>query len=146
MINEKLKLSGKVKVTLLDEHNKIKAQFEQDNLVVTTGLTLTASRLLSNSDNVPSHMAIGSGLTAPVVGNTTLETELGRVVFDSATNTLNVITYIATFPAGTGTGVVAEAGIFNDVSAGTMLNRVTFGTVTKGVLDTMIITWTLTIG
>lgn len=146
MINESLKVSGKVHIVLLDENKQVKESHSFNNLVVTTGLELCASRLIANTDTSPSHMAVGSGLTSPVAGNTALETELGRVAFDSVNLVTTTITYVATFPAGTGTGVVGEAGIFNDVSAGTMLNRVVFGTINKDAADTMIITWTLTIG
>jgi hypothetical protein len=56
-----------------------------------------------------------------------------------------VTTYVASFPAGTGTGAVTEAGIFNASSAGTMLCRTVFGVVNKGVDDAMSITWAITV-
>jgi hypothetical protein len=55
------------------------------------------------------------------------------------------VSYAATFPAGTGTGAVVEAGIFNASSAGTMLCRTTFDVVNKGADDAMSVTWTVTI-
>lgn len=146
MIQDKATMEGKVLITLLDEHGKVKEEKEFKNLVVTTGLTLTASRLLSNTDDVPSHMAIGSGSTPAAAVDTALETEVTRVALTSAANVANVITFVGTYGAGVGTGVITEAGIFNAASVGTLLNRVTFGSVNKGALDTMLITWTLTIG
>lgn len=50
------------------------------------------------------------------------------------------LAHVATFAAGTGTGALTEAGIFNASSAGTMLNRVVFATVNKGASDTLIVT------
>ncbi len=146
MINEYTKATGEVNILLLDEHGKIKQEVDAKNLIVTTGLDHIASRMLSNADSVMSHMAVGTGATPVAAGNTTLETELARVALTSATAVGSIITYIGNYPAGTGTGNLTEAGIFNAGAVGTMLNRVTFGSVNKGALDTMIITWTLTIG
>jgi hypothetical protein len=56
-----------------------------------------------------------------------------------------VATYVASFPAGTGTGAVTEAGIFNASSGGTMLCRTVFSVVNKGADDAMSITWTITV-
>jgi hypothetical protein len=55
------------------------------------------------------------------------------------------VTYIASFPAGTGTGAVVEAGVFNDPTAGTMLCRTVFAVVNKGADDAMSITWAITV-
>jgi hypothetical protein len=55
------------------------------------------------------------------------------------------VTYVATFPAGTGTGAVTEAGIFNASSSGTMLCRTVFPVVNKQSGDSMTITWTVTV-
>ena len=146
MIKETCKLRGKIRLVLRDATGKIKQEIVKDNLIVTTGLALLASRCVSNTDAAPSYMAIGSSLTAPALGDTTLGTELARVALTSGTSAANVVTYVADFPAGTGTGVVTEAGIFNAAVAGAMLNRVTFGTVTKGSSDAMQITWIITLG
>ena len=63
----------------------------------------------------------------------------------------NVITYTATIPADTpdvtapATAAITEAGIFNANSAGTMLARTVFTAINKGELDTMTISWDITI-
>ena len=72
-------------------------------------------------------------------------TEGGRVALSGSVVSTNTITYTATFPAGTGTGAVTEAGIFNASSGGTMLCRTTFPVVTKGSGDTLAITWVVTV-
>jgi len=90
-------------------------------------------------------MAIGSGTTAAAAAQTTLVTELGRVALGSGTATGTKVTYVANFPAGTGTGAVTEAGVFNAVSAGTMLCRTVFAVVNKGADDAMSITWEITV-
>jgi len=96
-----------------------------------------------------SHMAVGSGSTAAAAGDTSL-TELGRVSLTSTTIVTTSVTndavqYVATFAAGTGTGAITEAGIFNAGSAGTMLCRTVFAVINKGSLDTLTITWKVTV-
>ena len=56
-----------------------------------------------------------------------------------------VITYASTFAAGTGTGALVEAGIFNAASAGVMLCKTSFDVVNKQTADTIAITWTINI-
>jgi len=91
------------------------------------------------------HMAVGTSSTAPTAGDTALGGEVGRVALASSTSASNVVTYTATFPAGTGTGALVEAGIFNAGASGTMLCRTTFSVVNKGAADAMSITWTITV-
>lgn len=142
---EALKATGALRVVLTGPDGKIKEEHEFKNLVVTTGKNFVASRIVGTASNVMSHMAIGADNTAPAAGNTALGSELGRVALGSSNASANVVTYTATFPAGTGTGAVVEAGIFNASSAGTMLCRTTFAVVNKGADDAMSVTWTVTI-
>ena len=90
-------------------------------------------------------MAIGASSTAAAAGQTALGSELGRVALASDTVAGAVVTYSANFPAGTGTGAVVEAGIFNAGASGTMLCRTVFSVVNKGVDDAMSITWAITV-
>ena len=140
MINDGLKLKGKLSIALNDEVVQ-----EVDNLVVTAGKGYVASRMKDASATAMSHMAIGSGTTNPAAGDTALETELGRVALTSTTVSGAVVTYVATFAAGTGTGAVTEAGILNASSSGTLLCRTEFSVVNKGSSDSMTITWTVTV-
>ena len=144
-LNEIFKLTGKVHVTVTNEHGEVVEQ-RAANLVVTTGKNFTASRMVGGADNVMSHMALGSINTAAAVGDTALLGELGRVALTASTAVNNVVTYTATFGTGVATGGVQEAGIFNASSAGTMLCRVVFAVVNKGANDTIAITWTVTVG
>jgi hypothetical protein len=144
-LNELFKLTGKVHVTLTNEHGEVVEQ-RAANLVVTTGKNFTASRMVGVASDVMSHMALGSSSTAAAVGDTTLGTELGRVALTAGTAANNVVTYTATFGTGVATGGVQEAGIFNASSAGILLCRVVFAVVNKGANDTMAVTWTVTVG
>jgi len=139
-INDQLQLKGHLQIHLNDELVQ-----DIDNLVVTAGKNLVASRLVGTSSGVMSHMAIGSGTTSAAAGNTALGTELGRVSLTSGTASSAVVTYVATFAAGTGTGAVTEAALLNASSSGTMLARTVFSVVNKGANDSMTVTWTVTV-
>tara|TARA_R110000822_G_scaffold35007_21_gene98936 strand:- start:1832 stop:2281 length:450 start_codon:yes stop_codon:yes gene_type:complete len=148
MIEEQIKITGNVDIVVTDKNGGIKEKRSIKNLVLTTGKTFIAASMLKTTTNSPvamTHMAIGSGTTAAVVGNTAMETSLARVALATATSSGAVVTYTASFPAGTGTGAVTEAGTFNDASAGTMLCRTVFSVVNKGADDAMSITWTITV-
>jgi len=148
MIREILKPSGKLNIVLRDKHGNIKEELNVDNLVVTTGLSYIAARMTdSGAPTDMSHMAVGSTSTAAALGNTALGQELGRVGLTTGQGVPNnnTIVYTATFPAGTGTGALAEAGILNFAIGGTLLCRTTFNTVNKGADDSVTITWTVTI-
>jgi len=138
-IQDNLKMKGRLQVSLNGEVVR-----NIDNLVVTAGKNYVADRMKNNS-SVMSHMAIGSGTTAAAAGNTALGTELGRVSLTSTTVSNAVVTYVASFAAGTGTGAVTEAGILTAASGGTMLCRTVFSVVNKGSADSMTITWTVTV-
>ena len=140
MINDGLKLTGKLKIALNGETVQ-----EVDNLVVTAGKGYVASRMKDATATAMSHMAIGSGSTAAAASDTALGNQLGRVALTSTAVSAAVVTYTATFGAGTGTGAVTEAGILNASSSGDLLCRTVFSVVNKGASDSMTITWTVTV-
>ena len=139
-VNDQLKMKGKLQIRLNDEVVQ-----EIDNIVVTAGKGYVASRMKDATATAMSHMAIGSGSTAAAASDTALGNQLGRVALTSTTVSAAVVTYVASFPAGTGTGAVTEAGILNAASGGTMLCRTVFSVVNKGASDSMTGTWTVTV-
>ena len=148
MIDENVQHVGTLCIQVFDENGKLKEEREVNNLITNLGLAHIASRLKDATSAVMSHMAIGTGTTAAAVTQTTLVTEAGRVAYDSSalvtTNVANdSIQYTATFPSGTGTGAITEAGLFNasGANAGTMFSRTVFGVVTKQATDSLVITW-----
>jgi hypothetical protein len=143
--HEIIKPTGMLRVVVIGPDGQVKTDEIFKNLVVNVGKDFVASRMVAASATVMSHMAIGSGTTAPAAGDTTLDSELGRVTLASSSATGAVVTYTASFPAGTGTGAVTEAGIFNAGVAGTMLCRTVFSVVNKGANDSMSVTWTVTV-
>ena len=147
MFNDAIKMTGNLKLVLTDEHGNIKQEEEVKNLVVTVGKNYIASRMKDATATAMTHMEVGTGTTAAAVGDTTLQTAVAssRVTLTSTTVTTNSVAYVATFPAGTGTGALTEAGIFNAASAGTLLCRTVFSVINKGAADTLGITWTVTV-
>lgn len=143
---EDLKATGEVKIQLLDAAGNIKEERKVKNLVVTTGKTYIAARMQGSSiPTVMGFMAIGTSPTTPAVGQTALQIEAGRVALASFSSSTNQVTATATFPAGTGTGPITEAGIFNANPAGIMLCRTTFPVVNKAAGDSIAITWVVTV-
>ena len=145
---DKMNALGRVHIQVFDAEGNLKEEQTVKNLVVTTGLNHIADRLGASSPATRmSHMEVGTGTTAPAAGDTALETAIAssRVSLTSQTVSTNTVEYVGDFPAGTGTGAVTEAGVFNASSAGTMLCRTTFSVVNKGAADTLKITWTLTV-
>ena len=145
MFKENVKALG----TLSIYKNNVEV-FYADNLVVGTGLAFIANKMIDGNNAVMTHMALGAGTTDAVTSDTTLETENGRVALDSASNVnTNVagdsVQFVATFPAGTCTGALTEAGLFNDATAGAMLSRTNFAVVNKSELDSIAVTWKIVI-
>ncbi len=140
MIKDGLALTGKLSIALNGETVQ-----KVDNLVVTAGKGYVASRMKDTSATAMSHMAIGTGSTAAAAGNTALGNQAARVSLTSTTVSGADIVYVATFPAGTGTAAITEAGILNASSSGTLLCRTVFSVVNKGASDSMTITWTVTV-
>lgn len=140
MINDNFKLKGKLSIAINDEVVQ-----EVDNLVVTDGKEFVASRMKDATATAMSHMAIGTGSTAAAAGDSALGTQAARVALTSTTVTNAEVAYVATFGAGTGTGAITEAGLFNASTGGTMLCRTVFSVVNKGSSDSMTITWTVTV-
>ena len=145
MIQDQIKVTGELKITVTNDEGNVKKEVIVPNIVVTDGKEYIASRMKDASATAMSHMAIGTGSTAAAAGDAALGTEAGRVALTSTTVTSNAVAYVATFPAGTGTGAVTEAGILNASSNGTLLCRTVFSVINKGAADTLGITWTVTV-
>lgn len=148
LMNENVSPKGQVSIEIFNSKGDLKEKVHVPNLVVTTGRNYITSRLNDTAQtDVMSHMAVGSGTAAATLADTVLGTEITRVAFDSDNIVDNVITYVATYAPGVGTGAITEAGIFNDAGAnlGDLLCRTTFAVVNKAVDDSMVITWTVTV-
>ena len=146
MIKDDLKATGIVNIKQYNSTGNLIKDFTVNNLVVNSGISFIINRMYSSVENPMSHMAIGGTFSTPQASETTLGSEVTRVALTSTTIVGNSLVFVAEFGAGVGTGLIQEAGIFNAATSGTMLNRVSFGSVNKSSSDTIIITWTLTLG
>ena len=141
-MNETISLVGEVELKLNDV-----VVVSKKNLIVQVGKNFLANAVISNSTTPFNAIAIGRGTIAAALVDTGLQTETLRTSFDSATIANNVITLVKNYLPGVGTGLISEAGIFNNVtSGGTMLSHVVFTTIGKQDLDRLLLTWTITVG
>lgn len=149
MFSEKIRATGQVSFVLTDENGNVKQQ-DSKNLVVDPGLAFIASRMIGTTAAVMSHMAVGTGTTAAADAQTALVAESARVALTSSTIVTTTVAndsvqYVATFGPGVGTAAITEAGLFNAAPAGTMLARTVFAVINKGALDTLTLTWKVTV-
>jgi len=147
MITDTLKATGSLVIVVTGPDGKIKEKREVNNLVVNIGKNHIAARVTSNANVIMSHMAVGSANVAATSGQNLLLGETSRVSLSSTSASANAITYNATFPAGSGTGTICEAGIFNaaGANAGIILCRTRFNEINKAADDVIAITWNVAI-
>jgi hypothetical protein len=142
-------LVGRWRYTLTGPDGAVKDERVGTNVVCTNGKEFLASFLASAAAAASTftcrYVAIGTDSTAETAANTALGTELARVsgVVSYASGCIYRVT--ATFAAGTGTGAIAEYGIFSSSTGGTLLNRDTESVINKGASDTLTATCELTI-
>lgn len=146
-MEENMKLTGYIRFDLYNEKGELKQHEEVKNVVVTVGKSYLANWLTAatQSDYFMRYIALGTGTTAAVAGDTALETELSTRVAGTLSNASNVWQNVASFGPGVNTGAVTESGIFSASSGGTMLARQVFPVVNKGAGDTLQVTWQITI-
>lgn len=124
---------------------------EGHNLVVDGGLAMITSWIVSNANNLPTYMALGSGSTTPTGADTALESELAvsgltrtstTPVQATTTVTNDSVKWDVTFSA-LGSASVSEVGIFDASSGGNMLCRRVFSTKPVESGDTIQIIYTI---
>lgn len=151
-IDEHTPVIGRMDLVLRGPDGRIKARRTVKNLIVTVGKNAMADQLVASPTiSKPSHMAVGTGSTAPAAGDTALGAEVDRNALSSLTRSTNVVTAVGNWAAGDATNAaLAEAGVFSQASGvdGThpMYSRATFTAINKGASDTLQITWTYTFG
>jgi hypothetical protein len=119
------------------------------NLITTAGKELVMNRLLADTEDAVVGMAIGTGSTAPVAGNTALGTEIDRdtaVATQITTTTTNdTIVFSKTFNF-TDSYAVAEEGLLNSATTGgTLFARHTFPAYNVVNGDTLTVTHSIQI-
>lgn len=144
-MNESFGLRGWVRHVVRDSNGKVKEVREGPNLVVTDGKEEVA-RLICDvgSPGAFTHIALGTGSTAPAAGQTSLADETHRSASTESIATTAVTNdtaqFLTTF-SFTSSNAIVESGVFNDPSAGDMLCRQTFSAINVGSGDTLETTW-----
>lgn len=147
---DRLSIRGDWTFCVVGPDGSVKDQREVSNLVVNDGLDWIADYAFlgcspTSQPDAMCYIAIGTDSTAVTATDTALGAELVREQFETVTSGgVGVITYDVTYAAGVGTGAIAEAGTFNDASAGEMFNRVAFSAVNKTASDTLKVSCTIT--
>lgn len=143
-------MKGKVKLELFDADGKLVETRVIHNTITNAGDKIAADAFSDRGDTLPTHMAVGTTSGGKTAASTALESELARVALTSTTQGTgaddNDVVYVATFPAGTGTGALVEAGIFNAGAGGDMIAYQEFGVINKTASMSLQITWTVTFG
>lgn len=147
-------LHGYVMPVLRGLDGQIKYIETGHNIITNTGKNDGIERLI-NATGTPAifnYVGIGTNATAEAATNTALGAECagstrqqdGTATPDPPTTT-GQQQLIVTFAAGNCTATVTEMGVFNALTAGTMLNRKTFSGIAKGASDALEITVTFTL-
>jgi hypothetical protein len=130
------------------------------NLTPDTGKAAIARRIGGlGAEAAATYIAVGSGSTTEVVGNTTLQTELTTNGFARAAATMSNTTSAAvptvpndtcqfdkTFAVTGAGGTVAEVGVFNASSGGVLFGRKTFAGVPLSSGDNFQATYKIAVG
>lgn len=145
-VQDKFKMHGAMRAILLHSDGSVDVT-HKDNMIVGVGFDFIADAIgkASGRPSVMSHVAVGTGSTAPASGDQALNAELKRIpaTYDHTLGT-KTFTFSATFGPGNATGAITEAGVLNAATNGAMLDRVTFPVVNKGADDTLTVVFTFT--
>jgi hypothetical protein len=128
-------IRGELSLVLRDEASgRIVARRRAGNLIVTSGLNSLATALnwafiqnyntgwgspfSSASGNLGDvYGAVGTGTSTPIAAQTGLDSEVGRALLTTGTNTSNVLTYQFFFGTTAANGTISEAGVFTSASS-----------------------------
>lgn len=120
------------------------------NLITNAGFALAAGLLNgSGSPAAATFIAVGTGVTAANVTDTTLQTETATSGLSRAAGTLSLVTTSVTNDTAqilksfsvSGTVAVTESGVLNAASTGTLLCRQVFSAINVVNGDTLQVTW-----
>jgi len=145
-----VKLKGRWYVTLYGPDNEVKDYREGNNVVTTNGTSFVAAFLNSAAAAAATftmnYIGIGTNDTAENSADTALGTELDRAQATISNVTGSIYRLTATFACGTtSAGAIAEYGVFDSTTGGTMLSRDTESVINKGVNDDLVCVTEITI-
>jgi hypothetical protein len=147
VLNDEFKLKGEWTLSRVNkETGEILDTEVIHNIIVNTGKERVAKLLNGVSSTYFRAIAVGTGVTGALVGNTTLETEVTRSAATLTYEASYKTKFVYTFSFG-GNYAITEAGIFDSatVSGSVMLNRTTFTAKNVSTIIQLIATATITV-
>lgn len=149
-----LPIKGSVEVILKDaKTGKIKFDEHYTNMFVTAGKNAIADALRGNTvsnKGIITYCAVGTGITAPALSDTKLQTELFRKLVSVRSATTNVALFETFYTTSEAIGTLKEAGLFGDDASGTADSGTLYCRVainrTKTANDTLTLRWSITVG
>lgn len=151
MQSEILTLRGAYQLAVYGPQGEIVHKEANHNLLVTVGRAWVLKQLESvdiNTNLTVSQLAIGSSTVAPATGDTALGGEVTRksiATFSTTGLTNNPPSWQAqvSFATNEANTTLAEVGMFNSSSGGTMLCHATFTSFVKATSNTFSISYTI---
>lgn len=146
-LNENCKLIGTWELSRVNkETGEILDTEVIHNIIVNTGKERVARLLNGVSSTYFRAIAVGTGATGELVGNTALQTEVTRATATLSYEASYKAKFEYTFTFG-GSYALTEAGLFDSatVSGSTMLNRTTFSAKNVSTVIQLIATVTITV-
>ncbi|MFA6314981.1 MAG: hypothetical protein WC648_01245 [Candidatus Paceibacterota bacterium] len=145
-----IKIKGTVEIKQIRNGEVIKS-FKGENIITNAGKAQIAL-LAGDATAVPfTYLAVGTGSTAAAVTDTTLVTEITDTGLARAAATVSRTTTTVTNDTlslsytwtATGAKTIAEVGMFNASSSGTMLGRKLTSAITTANTDQIVMTYTV---
>ncbi len=129
--------------TILDPIQEI----ENANVFVTVGKAWLGDLMIGVKATTLSYVGVGSGTTAPAIGDTDVETPIGsRHIYTDRFRSSNIVTISTFFASGENNGTWNNCGLFTAVTAGDMFCHSSFAApVTKSAANTQTLDYDVTL-
>ena len=147
-LNDGIHIKGKSRLTYRDAlTGKFLYQTPwRDNLVTTAGKVLYARLMKGETLDPCGYCGVGSGDTPAAIGDTALETEIGRLTITDVSITGAAVTYSTFFGSADCNGGWWEIGLLTLATGGTLIARTVLGAEqTKNAANTITLDYTLTV-
>lgn len=150
-LTDVIRMRGSIRMALGDKDGNLIKEYIFENLLVTVGRAWVLGQLESVNivtSQTISFLAIGSGTNAPTTADTGLNNEVTRIAigtFSTTNLTANPPSWQAqcSFATNQANTTLAEVGLFNSTSGGTMLAHATYASFVKATSNTLNISYTI---
>lgn len=142
-----IKLRGEVEFIHRDKEGKIIERTKIENLIVNKGKEIVAKLINGVATNFFDYIQIGTGMTGPAPGNTTLETYYAEGAATCAYEADYKARFSYTFNFAESV-TITESGVFDGARVGSpnMLARQTFSGKGMSSGESLEVVWTVTVG